>query len=554
LISIPKGSFLYMPSPTVHHTTGAHYIQHVRIGRFIDFLLKLPFQSVFGWSDDYCKKICNAISIGNHKNILSVLHTAKIQTIENIQIGNYLDSGGIGVVFKATLKDDNVIMKLYDPFYNDAQEENNGMNTTQYKRTADSDDNLIRASSMYEAMIGIIMHSLFAKMEFVSAPRIYKYGYVNAEVSPTNAADLKYHMDEYGCTRHPTIVMSPLEGIDISTFTNAPKLEKFLLKTAHVLEELQRTYRFSHRDLHTGNIRYIPESDSKPDSIEIFDFGESCFKWPDSPNALQLPKSDFYSIQDENVNECNNQSFDLAMLVLSCYNERFGSDYVNGVANQIFNEIKGPTDTIKATSWTKMHERYDLTLEYCKPMIFIQNFQNIDKKRKNNDKNQPNKSGPKTDAVKKKDKSPNALQQRLDKWQAKRTKRLATARLASLASEPANSTPNARRSVRVPKRWVKATTPSKKPKYSDGKQQLRKPTIDQKKPTESNIDERIAEINAHIKQLQIWREEEKDKKWNGGVLGGKFNQIQKQIKELKQAKKNLEKKELEHTTNTTKTV
>ena len=381
----------------------SHYIQHVR-KNFEQFLLKLPFKNVFGWSDEYNRELCKTIDVGNSEEIYSIIKEAKINSI-NVTIGQNIDDGSYASIFNAkmvlddkaitideinTQKRRDVIVKAaYAPFC----DENSPTNMTNFNNHCPKDmeyRDSVFMRSMYESIIGIIMHSIFINIDGVSTPEIYKCGYISSDINldDINLDEKDSLFTEEGTTKYPAIVMSPLnkDGKDIKTLkTN--NLEKFFLKAAEIFKELQESYHFSHRDLHTGNIRYNPTTND----IEIFDFGESCFKWPNSRYSLQLPKSENYSISDNNVKECNNPSFDLSMLVLSCYNVRFrqySSDYINKIALEIFNEIKETSkDEINDLSWWKLYKRYDLNIESCIPANFIENYKKIHNKKSNNEKN-----------------------------------------------------------------------------------------------------------------------------------------------------------------------
>lgn len=372
-------------STTIDNTRAANYIQYVR-ENFNDFLLKLPFQSVFGWSDTYCQAICKTIYLGNSDDIYSMIKQAKIKFI-NVQIGPKIDYGGYGSVFKSTMKKDgeniNVIVKAaYPPEDLEENSPQNPQNRTHSEEIFVRDTIFMR--SIYEAIIGIIMHTIFQNMDGVSAPTIYKCGYI-AIKHPWEEMEL---LTTKGNTVYPAIVMSPLQkhGKDIKSLEKEI-LEQFFLKTAEILNRLQKLYHFSHRDLNTGNIRYNPDNQG---CIEIFDFGESCFKWPNSNYALQLPESENYSMLNEHVKLCNNPSFDLSMLILSCYNGRggkFSSFYINKVANDIFNEIKKKsTEKINAISWIKLYKRYDLMMECCIPQNFIENYNSTKMSTKNRER------------------------------------------------------------------------------------------------------------------------------------------------------------------------
>jgi len=381
----------------------SHYIQHVR-KNFEQFLLKLPFKNVFGWSDEYNRELCKTIDVGNSEEIYSIIKEAKINSI-NVTIGQNIDDGSYASIFNAkmvlddkaitideknTQKRRDVIVKAaYAPFC----DENSPTNMTNFNNHCPKDmeyRDSVFMRSMYESIIGIIMHSIFINIDGVSTPEIYKCGYISSDINldDINLDEKDSLFTEEGTTKYPAIVMSPLnkDGKDIKTLkTN--NLEKFFLKAAEIFKELQESYHFSHRDLHTGNIRYNPTTND----IEIFDFGESCFKWPNSRYSLQLPKSENYSISDNNVKECNNPSFDLSMLVLSCYNVRFrqySSDYINKIALEIFNEIKETSkDEINDLSWWKLYKRYDLNIESCIPANFIENYKKSHNKKSNNEKN-----------------------------------------------------------------------------------------------------------------------------------------------------------------------
>lgn len=381
----------------------SHYIQHVR-ENFEQFLLKLPFKNVFGWSDEYNRELCKTIDVGNSEEIYSIIKEAKINSI-NVTIGQNIDDGSYASIFNAKMvlddkaitidekniqkRRDVIVKAAYAPFC----DENSPTNMTNFNNHCPKDmeyHDSVFMRSMYESIIGIIMHSIFINIDGVSTPEIYKCGYISSDINldDINLDEKDSLFTEEGTTKYPAIVMSPLnkDGKDIKTLkTN--NLEKFFLKAAEIFKELQESYHFSHRDLHTGNIRYNPTTND----IEIFDFGESCFKWPNSRYSLQLPKSENYSISDNNVKECNNPSFDLSMLVLSCYNVRFrqySSDYINKIALEIFNEIKETSkDEINDLSWWKLYKRYDLNIESCIPANFIENYKKSHNKKSNNEKN-----------------------------------------------------------------------------------------------------------------------------------------------------------------------
>ncbi len=381
----------------------SHFIQHVR-ENFEQFLLKLPFKNVFGWSDEYNRELCKTIDAGNSEEIYSIIKEAKINSI-NVTIGQNIDDGSYASIFNAkmvlddkaitideknTQKGLDVIVKAaYAPFC-DENSPTDMINFNNHCPKGMEYRDSVFMRSMYETIIGIIMHSIFMNIDGVSTPKIYKCGYISSDINLDEKDSL---FTEEGTTKYPAIVMAPLkkDGKEIKTLeTN--NLEKFFLKAAEILKELQKSYHFSHRDLHAGNIRYTPpKNEDDPAHIEIFDFGESCFKWPNSRYALQLPKSENYSISDNNVKECNNPSFDLSMLVLSCYNVRFreySSDYINKIAIEIFNEINETSkDEINGISWWKLYKRYDLNIESCIPANFIENYKKSHNKKSNNEKN-----------------------------------------------------------------------------------------------------------------------------------------------------------------------
>ena len=340
------------------------YINEKACEEFRLFLVHLPLEQVFGWSPTYCDEICTVISRGDSDIIYQKLMWAEIQIIDHVSIEQKIDDGSYASIFKGRSNGREVIVKAVLP-------------ETEEKFKPD-----IIIRSIYEVIIGIFMHSIFANMEGVCAPTIHAYGYVLSDEPESDEPESDERgITEHGITKYPTIIMSPLVGKEIKALDSAT-LETFVYKTAQVLNELQKHYSFSHRDLHTGNIRYnIVKAE-----IEMFDFGESCFKWPGCTNALQLPDSDNYSIsKDKIVEGCSNPSFDLAMLVLACYNDRGGSDYINDFATSIFATTIQNNDKITSISWQKFYKYYNIIIESCKPERYIVLFENyINKENREN--------------------------------------------------------------------------------------------------------------------------------------------------------------------------
>ena len=150
-------------STTIDNTQAGLYIQYVR-ENFEHFLLKLPFKSVFGWSDTYCQAICKTIYLGNSNDIYSMIKEAKIKFI-NVTLGPNIDDGSYGSIFESTMKKDdgdirNVIVKAaYPPEDFEENSPQNPQNRTHSEEIFVRDTIFMR--SIYEAIIGIIMHSIF---------------------------------------------------------------------------------------------------------------------------------------------------------------------------------------------------------------------------------------------------------------------------------------------------------------------------------------------------------------------------------------------------------
>jgi hypothetical protein len=241
---------------------------------YLDFLNKLPFNNIFGWSDEFCQVLCNVLSQSNPIDIRHLLATATVQRVPILLSPADREIQRLQSGFKAKFQNQDVIVKV--------------QHQTPEDYTSPQEEIL---SSMYEAIMGVIVHTLFEQTVGVSAPKIYRYGYVYAVLDENDQDDK--HPDETvllvgdnRMTLYPTIVMSPLQGKEIKTFTALEKTA-FLQHTAAILMQLHTEYHFSHRDLHCDNMRFMYDHGGIY-SIEIFDFDQSCFKWPGLSEAFQF--------------------------------------------------------------------------------------------------------------------------------------------------------------------------------------------------------------------------------------------------------------------------
>lgn len=266
---------------------------------YFDFLMSLPFESVFGWRKEYRTRLCQKMVRGNRDEIKDYLKSAIVQFVGPVSLTNEgADLGANAQVFtNVRFQTRPVVVKVFNPDISDHKEFN--------------DDVPIRA--MYEAVMGVIVHAMLQQFSAnVRTPNIYCFGFARLPLQ-----DKGEIVDNNNISKCPVIVMSPLQGQRLALLSE-PQLERALYQTATCLNQLQQSLNFSHRDLHTGNLRFDPRTEI----IEIFDFGESCFRWTGSTtSAFQFPKTEMYDstcVQCKMVDTCNNRSFDLSVLVASC--------------------------------------------------------------------------------------------------------------------------------------------------------------------------------------------------------------------------------------------
>jgi hypothetical protein len=327
-----------------------------RYNNYMDFLMSLPFESVFGWSKQYRSGLCATIVHGDRGKIKEFLQTAVVQHVGPLSVTDEgADVGANALVFtRARFQTQDVAVKMF----------NTDTGTSQ-----SSDDVQLRA--MYEAVMGVIVHALLQHTEAnIKTPKIYGYGHATLSLQ---YPDMDY-VDSNGVTKCPILVMSPLQGQRMSRLPEK-KLERALYQTAVCLEELQRRFSFSHRDLHTGNIRFDPRTET----IEIFDFGESCFSW-DRPAtaAFQFPITEMYDSTCDDCNTvhtCSNRSFDMTMLVASCLmNCPYVSDdgFIYNLALEILDFYQQFDNEIIDSS--NFHKQYNHEMAKCFPSAFIRNY------------------------------------------------------------------------------------------------------------------------------------------------------------------------------------
>ena len=327
---------------------------------YMDFLMSLPFESVFGWGKQYRSGLCATIVHGDRGKIKDFLQTAVVQHVGPLSLTDEgADVGANALVFtRARFQTQDVAVKMF---------------ITDTSTSQSSDDVQLRA--MYEAVMGVIVHALLQHTSAnIQTPKIYGYGHATLSLQ---YPDIDY-VDSNGVTKCPILVMSPLQGQRMSRLPEK-KLERALYQTAVCLEELQRRFSFSHRDLHTGNIRFDPLTET----IEIFDFGESCFSW-DRPAtaAFQFPTTEMYdsTCDDCNtVNTCSNRSFDMTMLVASCLlncDEHVSEDgFIFNLALEILTFYQQFDSGIMDSS--NFHKQYKHEMPKCIPAAFIRNYNQI---------------------------------------------------------------------------------------------------------------------------------------------------------------------------------
>lgn len=333
-----------------------------RYNNYMDFLMRLPFESVFGWSKLYRSGLCATIVHGDRGKIQEFLQTAVVQHLRQLSVTNEgADVGANALVFTQArfqtqdFQTQDVAVKMF--------------NTDTTGTSQSNDDVQLRA--VYEAVMGVIVHALLQHTSAnVQTPKIYGYGH--ATLSLQNP-DTDY-VDTNGVTKCPVLVMSPLQGKHLRRLSEK-KLERALYQTAVCLKELQQRFSFSHRDLHTGNIRFDPRTES----IEIFDFGESCFSW-DQPAtaAFQFPQTDMYDSTCDDcsvVHTCSNRSFDMTVLVASCLLNcpnlsEDGFLYNLALEILIFYQ-QFDSETMDSSNF---HKQYNHEMAKCIPAAFIRNY------------------------------------------------------------------------------------------------------------------------------------------------------------------------------------
>jgi hypothetical protein len=264
---------------------------------YLDFLNQLPFNSIFGWSDEFCQVLCNVLSQSNRIEIRRLLATATIQRVPILLSPADREIQRLQSGFKAKFQNQDVIIKVC---------------TNEIKCT-------------YAAIMGVIMHTLFEQIVGVSAPKIYRYGYVYAALDENDQDDKHPDEEVLLAFGYPTIVSSPLQGKEIKTFTDL-ETTAFLQHTAAILMQLHTKYHFSHRDLHFDNMRFMYDHGGQY-SVEIFDFDASCFKWPGLSEGFQFLVAGYHTSNEriwfissnavEN-NQCEKSHYlDLLDLVIS---------------------------------------------------------------------------------------------------------------------------------------------------------------------------------------------------------------------------------------------
>ena len=335
---------------------------------YFDFLMSLPFESVFGWSKEYRSRLCKKMVRGNRVEIKDYLKSAKVQFVGPVSLTNEgADLGANAQVFtNARFKTHPAVVKVFNPDISDHAEFN--------------DDVPLRA--MYEAVMGVIVHALLQQFSAnVRTPNIYCFGF--AKLPLQVKGDI---VDKNNISKCPVLVMSPLHGQRLARLSE-PQLERALYQTATCLNQLQQSLNFSHRDLHTGNLRFDP----KNNIIEIFDFGESCFRWTGSTiSAFQFPKTEMYDstcVQCKMVDTCNNRSFDLSVLIASCLVNcpNISDDgLVFNLALEILSFYQQFNPDIM--DFSDFYKQYNIVFEKCIPNRFLGTYfprnKVKDKKRK----------------------------------------------------------------------------------------------------------------------------------------------------------------------------
>lgn len=361
-------------SPKRRRANSGGQVSFPRHNNYLNFLMSLPFESVFGWSKLYRSGLCATIVNGDRGKIQEFLQTAVVQHVGPLSVTNEgADVGANALVFtRARFQTQDVAVKVF--------------NTDTGQSSAH-----VQLRAVYEAVMGVIVHALLQHTSAnVQTPKIYGYGH--ATLSLQNP-DTDY-VDTNGVTKCPVLVMSPLQGKRMSRLSEK-KLERALYQTAVCLKELQQRFSFSHRDLHTGNIRFDPRTES----IEIFDFGESCFSW-DQPAtaAFQFPQTDMYDSTCDDcsvVHTCSNRSFDMTVLVASCLLNcpNLSEDgFLYNLALEILTFYQQFDSDIMDSS--NFHKQYNHEMAKCTPRAFIDIIDNHNLKNLAKLKNQAKKHKP----------------------------------------------------------------------------------------------------------------------------------------------------------------
>lgn len=325
--------------------------------RYIDFLMSLPFESVFGWSKVYRTGLCATIVKGDREQIKEYLQSAFIQHVGPLSITDEgAEWGANAEVFThSRFQTLDVAVKVFNT---DTSGQDSTIN--------------VQLRAMYEAVMGVIVHALLQHLSArVQAPKIYGFGYARLALQKQ---DVDY-VDNNSISKCPVIVMSPLQGQHLGTLTET-QLEMALYQTAFGLEELQKKFSFSHRDLQTANIRFDPETKI----IEMFDFGESCFSWIHPTTfAFQIPITEMYDSTCDDcktTHTCSNRSFDLAVLVASCLVNcpNLSDDgFIFNLAVEIVSFYQDLDGTIQ--DYRKFHEHYNNgEMAKCIPSAFIESW------------------------------------------------------------------------------------------------------------------------------------------------------------------------------------
>ena len=159
------------------------------------------------------------------------------------------------------------------------------------------------ADLFWECIIGMIVQKMCAFMTYMRAPKVFAI-----RISRTNP-DKIYLIQEW------------VNGADFA-HTRSRDLRTGLLLLSKGLNRLQLKTGFMHRDFHSGNVMYDPQSEK----VYLIDFGYACISMPKrkggSIQNITNPDLIFYDVMQQEFagkayRTCTNKSHDMSILISS---------------------------------------------------------------------------------------------------------------------------------------------------------------------------------------------------------------------------------------------